>query len=328
MKIDNDSDSQTVEEMVEKGVIKRNNDGTYTILDKERLQKDYFTKIENESTVPNQSVNIDFDAEVTTDSVEKAVTPKSGNLHKDKTARNEFRKDVTDFIKNEYLTNPDKEEEIRTFVAENKYSKQIAKKTTKLNGELKTPRQVLQHYHEKYANADEKKAIGDVVKAVQNLDVDFLETFSGNVDNKKLLKAYNKVTGENLDRLPNDKLDDAKKYFAITALIDTVNSKQTHEGNKYKIQDFINDPNIRKEVAYEFLCAQDGFNKDGIINRIATLEVMGTKLSEKDKEYYTKHQSKLMLEKEIEEQNKDNFVVCYSKKQSKALEKNNIDPNN
>ena len=182
VEFDKATDPEFVNRLIKDGAIKKQEDGSYSVLDNKKLQG-YLTNEEqaptSQPTAPTE-ISLDAKTETTTVKKENAVDIPD-DLRNNKSSRKQLEKDY-EAVLEKWVKDPENEDTIKYSLAQDKYNKKISKQMDKINEECRRPEEVLQKYYNEYATDEEKKFIDAQLENAKK-------------DEKGLLEAYNRAMG-------------------------------------------------------------------------------------------------------------------------------------
>ncbi len=274
---DDKTDIQFIEKMVEAGAIKKNEDGTFAILNRE-LTEQYLNKLESTSHETGKPINLDVPAKEETTTVrEEGVVKVGDDLKHDKAARKKAEADFKAEIQ-KWADEPENQSTMLLSIADHKYSKQIDKRAAKIAKEYankKSDVELFKDYLNEYATDGEKVYMISLLKALDEKLTD-----------EELLAALHKGTNSN------------------------------------KIKDLSNQQD-RTNALYYYALQECKFNKDILIDKMATIDVMSERSPEqvvKDKLEFIDEEAKRQTEAAETRQNIKNTRVYFSEEARKAAE--------
>ncbi len=211
LKFEESTDQKFIDKMVAEGSIRKNEDGTYTVLDKTKAET-ALNHVEQEPTAePQPPVELAIDAETTTETTrrEHSVEVEDNLKHNRagrKKAEGDFKAALTD-----WAADPENEDIMNYSIAQNKYSKKIQKQMKKIQKETNnSPSEILQKYYSNYATEDEKLALAQAFSEV-----------STNED--ELLKTYRRVTGDKKATFDGETGERKRKLAALMTVAEDPN---------------------------------------------------------------------------------------------------------
>ena len=182
VEFDKATDSEFINRLIKDGAIKKQEDGSYSVVDNQKLQG-YLTKEEQAPTSqPAAPTEISLDAKTETTIVKKEnAVDVPEDLRNNKSSRKQLEKDY-EAVLEKWVKDPANEDTIKYSLAQDKYNKKISKQMDKINEECRRPEEVLQKYYNEYATEEEKKFIDAQLENAKK-------------DEKGLLEAYNRAMG-------------------------------------------------------------------------------------------------------------------------------------
>lgn len=291
-----DTDQGLIDKLIQDGTISKNDDGTYSVLNKAKLEEVLKNK-ESEETeqLPPQEISVTSTSVTETEVEEGIVEPASQDLKHDRAARRQL---VADFeVELERWANqPENVSTMNISIAKEKYAKAITKQAAKITKEYndkKSDVELLKDYYSQYATNEEKKYLDDTMSAIYSLAFD--ENPNATPEEK-----------ENAQNLRNDLL------------------KALQTGTKGSLVKDLSDPADQRNAILYYIMQNGKFDKNALIERMATVDVMGArsdKQVEKDRKEWIKNEAKRQAKAVETDQNIQNTKVHLTKDMRKAAQK-------
>ena len=211
LQFDKSTDQKFIDKMVSEGSIRKNEDGTYTVLDKAKAEA-LLNHVDQEPTSESQPpVELAVDAQTTTETTrrEHAVEVED-NLKHNRAGRKKAESDFKAELE-KWAADPENEDTMNYSIAQNKYSGKIQKQMKKIQKETdNSPAEILQKYYSNYATEDEKLALAQAFSEV-----------STNED--ELLKTYRRVTGDKKATFEGDTGERKRQLAALMTVAEDPN---------------------------------------------------------------------------------------------------------
>ena len=211
LKFDESTDQQFIDKMVKDGSIQKNEDGTYTVLDKTKAEES-LNKVEQEPTTEQQPpVELSVPAETTTETTRReGVVDVAENLKHNRAGRKETEQKFKAAL-SEWVKDPENEDTMNFSIAQNSYSKKIQKQMKKIQKETGgSSSQILQKYLQNYATEEEQAEFGALLQ----------DAFK---DDDALLKTYRRVTGDKKATFEGDTGAQKRHLAAIMSVAEDPN---------------------------------------------------------------------------------------------------------
>lgn len=211
LQFDKSTDQKFIDKMVEEGSIRKNEDGTYTVLDKTKAEA-FLSHVDQEPKAEAQPpVELAVDAHTTTKTTrrEHAVEVED-NLKHNRAGRKKAESDFKAELE-KWAEDPENEDTMNYSIAQNKYSGKIQKQMKKIQKETNnSPSEILQKYYKNYASEDEQaefsKMFNDALK-----------------DEDELLKTYRRVTGDKKATFDGETGERKRQLAAVMTVADDPN---------------------------------------------------------------------------------------------------------
>ena len=234
-------------------VISANGDGTYNVLDQERLTQ-ALDKVEKEKTTTEKTIPMDVESTTTTvTDTEEPLVAVDDDLKHNRAGRKKARKDFEAAL-TEWVKDPENQYAMNYSIARNKYSKKISKQLGKLSKEIKSPEETLEKYIKEYATPEEKVFFSKLLSLAKE-------------DEAELLAAYKRGTGDQratfegetgaakkriaaLMRIAEDPNFDHTMLMERMAVVDVMSARSEKQIQK-DIREFIEDEAERQAEAVE-----------------------------------------------------------------------------
>ena len=215
LKFDDSTDQEFIDKMVSDGSIRKNEDGTYTVLDKAKAEA-LLNHVDQEPTSePQPPVELAVDAQTTTETTrrEHAVEIED-NLKHNRAGRKKAESDFKAELE-KWAADPENEDTMNYSIAQNKYSGKIQKQMKKIQKETdNSPAEILQKYYKNYASNEEKAELNKMFDKALN-------------DDDELLKTYRRVTGDKKATFEGDTGERKRQLAAVMVVADDPNFDAT-----------------------------------------------------------------------------------------------------
>lgn len=217
LQFDESTDQEFIDKMVSDGSIRKNEDETYTVLDKAKAEALLNHVDQGPKADPQPPVELSVDAQTTTETTrrEHAVEVED-NLKHNRAGRKKAESDFKAELE-KWAADPENEDTMNYSIAQNKYSKKIQKQMKKIQKETNnSPSEILQKYldNEKYASEDEK--------------AEFNRMFKDALKNEgELLRTYRRVTGDKKATFEGDTGERKRQLAAVMVVADDPNFDAT-----------------------------------------------------------------------------------------------------
>ena len=270
VKFDETTDPEFINKLLADGAIKKQDDGSYSVLNNEKLQG-YLTKEDQAPTSqPTAPAEISLDAKTETTTVKKEnAVDVPDDLRNNKKSRKQLEKDYETVLE-KWVNDPENEETMKYSLAQNKYNKQISKQMNKINDECRRPEEVLQKYYNEYATDEEKKFIDAQLENAKKDEKGLLEAYnramggdeqakikSFDNDTRKNIAAYLKITeGDNFNP------DILVERMAVSDVMDKRSEKQIEKDKKDFIKDEAERQAKKDEAIQNLANTRVHFSKD------------------------------------------------------------------
>lgn len=270
VEFDKATDPEFINRLIKDGAIKKQEDGSYSVLDNQKLQG-YLTKEEqaptSQPTAPTE-ISLDAKTETTTVKKENAVDVPD-DLRNNKGSRKQLEKDY-EAVLEKWVKDPENEDTIKYSLAQDKYNKKISKQMDKINEECRRPEEVLQKYYNEYATEEEKKFIDAQLENAKKDEKGLLEAYNRAMggDEQARIKAFDSDTRKNIAAYlkisEGDNFNPAilVERMAVSDIMDNRSAEQIEKDKK----DFIKaeaERQVRKDEAIQNLAnTRVHFSKD------------------------------------------------------------------
>lgn len=215
LKFDDSTDQEFIDKMVSDGSIRKNEDGTYTVLNKAKAEA-LLNHVDQEPTSePQPPVELAVDAQTTTETTrrEHAVEIED-NLKHNRAGRKKAESDFKAELE-KWAADPENEDTMNYSIAQNKYSRKIQKQMKKIQKETdNSPAEILQKYYKNYASNEEKAELNKMFDKALN-------------DDDELLKTYRRVTGDKKATFEGDTGERKRQLAAVMVVADDPNFDAT-----------------------------------------------------------------------------------------------------
>ena len=242
-----DTDAEFIQKLVDDGAVKKEQDGTYTILDNEKMQKYLSKEDQKPETTPEPPVQVSMDAKKTTTTVKKEnAVEVPDDLRHNKDARKQLERDYEAKL-TEWANDPENAETMKYSLAWDKYDKDISKKLKELKKDIPTNEEVLQKYYNEYATADEKKFIDVMLAEAKKDEKGLVEAYNRAMkgDEQAYIKSFDGETGEARKNIAaylritegnNFNPEILLERMAVSEVMNNRSAKQIEKDKKYFIK--------------------------------------------------------------------------------------------
>ena len=242
-----DTDAEFIQKLVDDGAVKKEQDGTYTILNNEKMQKYLSKEDQKPETTPEPPVQVSMDAKKTTTTVKKEnAVEVPDDLRHNKDARKQLERDYEAKL-TEWANDPENAETMKYSLAWDKYDKDISKKLKELKKDIPTNEEVLQKYYNEYATADEKKFIDVMLAEAKKDEKGLVEAYNRAMkgDEQAYIKSFDGETGEARKNIAaylritegnNFNPEILLERMAVSEVMDKRSAKQIEKDKKYFIK--------------------------------------------------------------------------------------------
>lgn len=242
-----DTDAEFIQKLVDDGAVKKEQDGTYTILNNEKMQKYLSKEDQKPETTPEPPVQVSMDAKKTTTTVKKEnAVEVPDDLRHNKDARKQLERDYEAKL-TEWANDPENAETMKYSLAWDKYDKDISKKLKELKKDIPTNEEVLQKYYNEYATADEKKFIDVMLAEAKKDEKGLVEAYNRAMkgDEQAYIKSFDGETGEARKNIAaylritegnNFNPEILLERMAVSEVMNNRSAKQIEKDKKYFIK--------------------------------------------------------------------------------------------
>ena len=185
-----------INNMIKEGSITKNNDGTFTVLNKEMAEKSLNKVEEGPVTEQGQPIEFSVDSKKTTNIV-KNENPVEipDNLKQNKDAKKQLTKDYEAYL-TEWIKDPENEAIMNSSIALDKYDKKISKQMDKIYKECKNNEDVLDKYLNEYASPMEKTIMNKMLEDAKKDDKALLDAYNRSVPEKYRITSFDGGTAD------------------------------------------------------------------------------------------------------------------------------------
>lgn len=191
-----ETDSEFISTMEQEGSIKKNEDGTYTVLDKAKAEA-RLNKVEQppeQEQMPPVEVKIDAEKETTVVKNENPVKVPA-NLKHNKDAKKQLTKDYEAYL-TEWVKDPENAARMDCSVALTKYDKKISKQISKISKECKNNEDIIDKYMDEYASPMEKTIMNKMLEDAKKNDKALLDAYNRSVPEKHRITSFDGGTAD------------------------------------------------------------------------------------------------------------------------------------
>lgn len=307
-----DTDPEFINKLIEEGTISKNEDGTYSVLNKEKLETALPTKeSENTEQISPQEVTVKATSTTTTQ-VEEGVVDVMPDLKHNKANRKKAEADFKAELE-KWAAKPENQSTINISIAKEKYAGAISKQAAKIAKEYnnkKSDVELLVDYYTNYATDDDKLYLNGEMSNINALAFEEIADVYADASNEEEIKEF-VAKKANQARLKDN-------------LVNALN-KGT-KSSRFKLED-LSDPVNRRNAILYYMMQEGNFDKNILIERMATVDVMGEKYQknpeqfEKDKKEWIKNEAKRQMKAAQTAQTVENTRVHLTGDMKKTAQK-------